>query len=86
MMKGTTPPWEMTTSPRSLFSLSDGQYQSVYQTRIRHILLVVPDGELQVTGHDTLLLVVASRVTSELEDLSCKVLEDGSEVDYRTSA
>jgi hypothetical protein len=34
-----------------------------------------------VTGHDTLLLVVASGVTGELEDLGREVLENGGEVD-----
>ena len=44
-------------------------------------LLVVADRELQVTGDDAALLVVASGVAGELEDLSRQVLEDGSEVD-----
>lgn len=44
-------------------------------------LLIVPDGELEVTGNDTRLLVVTGGVASQLEDLSCEVLEDGSEVD-----
>lgn len=34
-------------------------------------------------GDDTLLLVVASCITSQLKDLSGKVLKDGSEVDYK---
>ena len=44
-------------------------------------LLIVADGELEVTGNDTGLLVVASGVASKLEDLSSQVLKDGSEVD-----
>jgi hypothetical protein len=47
-------------------------------------LLIVPDGELQVAGDDTGLLVVAGSVASQLENLSCEVLEDGSEVDGST--
>jgi len=47
-------------------------------------LLVVADGELQVTGDDTGLLVVTSGVTSQLEDFGSEVLEDGSEVDGST--
>ena len=43
-------------------------------------LLVVSDGELDVSGHDSALLVVLSGVASELEDLGGEVLEDGSEV------
>ena len=46
--------------------------------------LIVADSELQVTGDDTGLLVVTSSVTSELEDLSCEVLEDSGEVDWIT--
>lgn len=47
----------------------------------RYSLLVIPDGELQVTRHNTLLLVVARRVARKLEDLSSKVLEYRREVD-----
>lgn len=47
-------------------------------------LLVVADGKLQVAGDDTGLLVVASGVASQLQDLSSEVLEDGSEVDGST--
>jgi len=47
-------------------------------------LLVVADGELQVTGDDTGLLVVTSGVTSQLEDFGSQVLKDGSEVDGST--
>lgn len=48
-------------------------------------LLIVADSELQVTGDDTGLLVVAGGVTSQLENFSSQVLEDGSEVDGGTS-
>ena len=47
-------------------------------------LLVVPDGELEMTGDDTGLLVVAGSVTGQLEDFGREVLQDGSEVDGRT--
>ncbi len=47
-------------------------------------LLIVTDGELEMTGNDTRLLVVTGSVTSELENLSSEVLEDGSEVDGST--
>jgi hypothetical protein len=46
--------------------------------------LVVSDGELEMTGDDTCLLVVTGGVTSQLEDFSGKVLKDGSEVDGGT--
>jgi hypothetical protein len=44
-------------------------------------LLVVLNGESQVTGHDTALLVVAGGVAGELEDFGAEVFEDGGEVD-----
>lgn len=47
-------------------------------------LLVVPDGELQVTGDDTCLLVVTGSVASQLENLGSEVLEDGGQVDGST--
>jgi hypothetical protein len=47
-------------------------------------LLVVPDGELEMTGDDTGLLVVTGSVTGQLEDFGSEVLEDGSEVDGST--
>jgi hypothetical protein len=36
-------------------------------------LFVVSDGELQVSGYDTRLLVVSGSVTGELEDLGSEV-------------
>ena len=48
-------------------------------------LLIVTDGELQVTRNDTLLLVVASGVTSQLENFGGEVLEDSREVDWYPS-
>ena len=44
-------------------------------------LLVVPDGELEMTRYDTLLLVITRGVAGEFEDLSRQVFEDGGEVD-----
>lgn len=44
-------------------------------------LLIVSDGELEVTRDDTGLLVVTGGVASQLENLSSEVLEDSSEVD-----
>ena len=49
-------------------------------------LLVVTDGELKMSWDDSGLLVVTGSVTSQLEDLSSEVLEDGSQVDRGTSA
>ena len=43
-------------------------------------LLVVPDGQLQVTGDDPGLLVVTGGVSCKLENLSCQVLHDGGQV------
>jgi len=47
-------------------------------------LLVVADGELEMAGNDTGLLVVARGVAGQLEDLGCQVLKDGCEVDGGT--
>ena len=49
-------------------------------------LLVVADGELQVTGDDPRLLVVAGGVSCQLENLSSQVLHDGGQVDGRTGS
>ena len=43
-------------------------------------LLVVADGELEMTGDDAGLLVVASSVTGQLEDFSSQVFHDGGQV------
>ena len=48
-------------------------------------LLVITDGELEMTGDDPGLLVVTGSIASELKDLSSKVLHDGSEVHGTTS-
>ncbi len=44
-------------------------------------LLIISNGELKMTGNNTGLLVVACSVTSQLQNLSSEVLENGSEVD-----
>jgi hypothetical protein len=46
--------------------------------------LIVADGELEMTGDDTSLLVVSGGVASQLEDFSRKIFENGSEVDRST--
>jgi len=46
--------------------------------------LIVADGELEMTGNDTGLLVVTSGVSGQLEDFGSEVLEDGGEVDGGT--
>ena len=47
-------------------------------------LLIVADGELEMTGNDTCLLVVASGVASQFKDLSGQVFEDSCKVDRGT--
>jgi len=44
-------------------------------------LLIVADGELQMPGDDTRLLVVTGSVASQLENLGRQVLENGGQVD-----
>ena len=48
--------------------------------------LVVSDGQLDVAGNDSGLLVVLGGVSSKFEDLSGEVLKNGSEVHWGTSA
>merc|ERR1719249_246880 len=48
-------------------------------------LLIIADGQLQVTGDDPGLLVVASSIACQLKDLSSQVFHDGSQVDGGTS-
>ena len=48
-------------------------------------LLIVADGELNVAGHNSGLLVVLGGVSGELENLSSEVFEDGGEVHGGTS-
>ena len=60
-------------------SLSDGDAgQQLVQ------LLVVADGELQVTGDDPRLLVVAGCVTCQLENLGSQVLHNCSQINRRS--
>ena len=49
-------------------------------------LLVVADGELDVSWDDSALLVVLGGVSGELEDLSGEVLKDGGEIDWGASS
>ena len=49
-------------------------------------LLIIADGQLDVAGDDAGLLVVASGVSGQLENLSGQVLNDGGEVDGGTSS
>ena len=49
-------------------------------------LLVVADGQLEMTGDDAGLLVVTGSVTGQLEDFSSQVLHDGGQVDGSTGS
>ena len=48
-------------------------------------LLIVSDGQLQMSGNDTGLLVVTSGVTSKFQNFGSQVLKDSSKVDRGTS-
>merc|ERR1712124_44724 len=45
-------------------------------------LLIVSDGELNVSWDDSALLVISGGVSSQLQNLSGEVLEDGSQVNW----
>lgn len=47
-------------------------------------LLVITNSELQVARDDTGLLVVASSITGQFENLSSKIFKNSSEVDRGT--
>jgi len=47
--------------------------------------LIVTDSELEMARDDTLLLVIASGIPSEFENLCSEVFEDCSEIDGSTS-
>lgn len=49
-------------------------------------LLVVADGELKVTWHDSRLLVVAGCIASQFQDFSRQVFENGGEVHWCSGA
>ena len=49
-------------------------------------LFVVSDGQLQVTGDDTSLLVVTSSVACQFKDFSGQILHDSSQVHWCTCA
>ena len=49
-------------------------------------LLVVPDGELQVSWDDPALLVVAGGVACQLKHFGAQVLQNGGQVDRSASA
>ena len=51
-----------------------------------YALLIVTNGKLQVTRHNTLLLVITSGIACQLENFGSKVLQDGSEIDCVTHA
>jgi hypothetical protein len=46
--------------------------------------LIISDGELEVAGYDTCLLVVSGSIAGKLENFGRKVLKNGSEVDWST--
>jgi len=49
-------------------------------------LLIIPDGQLQVTWDNAGLLVVTGSIPSQLENFSCKILKDGGEVNWSTGS
>ena len=74
---------------RQKHCLDVGQYTTLgdgYARQKLVQLLVVADGELQVTGDDPRLLVVTGGVSCQLENLGSQILHDGSQVDGRSGS
>ena len=74
---------------RQKHRLDVGQYTALGDCDARQELvqlLVVADGELQVTGDDPRLLVVVGGVSCQLENLGGQILHDGTQVDGRTGS
>jgi len=71
----------MTTSPRSLFNLITASAADRKCQEGQDGLFIVSDGKLEMTGHNTLLLVITGGITRKLKNLGCQVFEDGSQVD-----
>ena len=70
-------------------SLDVGQYTTLSNsdsTKEFVQLLVVTDGQLQMAGDDTGLLVVAGSIAGQLQDLSGQILKDGSQVDWSSGS
>ena len=49
-------------------------------------LLVVPDGQLEMSGDDTGLLVIPSGVSGQLQDFSSQIFEDCGQIDGGTGS
>jgi hypothetical protein len=48
---------------------------------VRHnILLIIPDGELQVSGNNTMFLVISGSIASKFEDLGSKIFKNSSQI------
>lgn len=48
------------------------------RSRPSDLLLIIPDGKLQVTRDDTLFLVITRSVASQFKDFGSKILEHRS--------
>jgi hypothetical protein len=48
-------------------------------------LLISTDGQLQVARSDTLHLEIFTRISSQLQNLCCQVLQDGGRIDCCSS-
>ena len=66
------------------YGLNVGQNASLSDSHARQQfvqLLVVSDGELQMTGNNTSLLVISGGITGQLEHLSRQVLQHSGQID-----
>ena len=47
---------------------------------MNYVLLIIPDGKLEVAGYDTLLFVVTGGIASKFKNLSGEIFQNSGQV------
>lgn len=79
--------WEQVGTGRQLTLVDIGQHTTLGDCDVAQELvqfLIIANSELEVARDDSSLLVVASGITGQFENLGSKVLENGSKVNGST--